>query len=100
MLNDSYWEEYNDGERAFLWSADGERIAYIQKKDLLWNCMIYPELIAESFYYNGTSSIKEVEWQVTLYIGNKCDRIANQLHKIRDHLPSIHELADKAMETK
>ena len=91
MLNDSYWEEYNDGERAFLWSADGERIG---------NCMIYPELIAESFYYNGTSSIKEVEWQVTLYIGNKCNRIANQLHKIRDHLPSIHELADKAMETK
>ena len=32
MLNDSYWKEYNDGERAFLWSAGGEKIAYIQKK--------------------------------------------------------------------
>ena len=32
MLNDSYWKEYNNGECAFLWSADGEKIAYIQKK--------------------------------------------------------------------
>ena len=96
MLNGSYWKEYNDGERAFLRSAGGETIAYIQKKDTVWDCMIYPELIAESFYYNGMSSIEEVEWQVTLYIGNKCNRIANQLHKIRDHLPSLHELADRA----
>jgi len=95
MLNDSYWKEYNDGERAFLWSG-GETIAYIQKKDTAWDCMIWPELIAESFYYNGMSSIEEVEWQVTLYIGNKCNRIANQLHEIREHLPSVHELAEKA----
>ena len=44
--------------------------------------------------------MEEVEWQVTLYIGNKCNKIANQLHKIRDHLPSIHELAEKAGVTK
>ena len=73
-----------------------KKIAYIQKKDTAWNCMIWPELIAESFYYNGMSSIEEVEWQVTLYIGNKCNKIANQLHKIRDHLPSVHELAERA----
>lgn len=99
MLNDSYWKEYrvaNDGESAFLWSANGEKLAYIQRKDIVWDCIIYPELIAESFYYNGMSSIEEVEWQVTLYINNKCNNIANQLHKIRNHLPSIHELARKA----
>ena len=99
MLNDSYWKEYNDGERAVLYSAEGEEVgvlAYIQRKDLVWDCLIYHELIAESFYYNGMSSIEEVEWQVTLYINNKCNKIANQLHKIRDHLPSIHELARKA----
>lgn len=95
MLNDSYWKEYNDGERAFLWSAGGETIAYIQKKDTVWDCTILPKLIAESFYYNGMSSIEEVEWQVTLYIGNKCNKIANQLHKIRDHLPSVHDLAER-----
>ena len=96
MLNDSYWEEYNDGERAFLWSAEGEKIAYIQKKDTAWSCFIYEEFISEDFYWRGMDSIKEVEWQVTLYIGNKCNRIANQLQKIRDHLPSIHELAERA----
>lgn len=96
MLNDSYWKEYNDGERAYLWSAGGEIIAYIQKKDTVWDCMIYPELIAESFYYNGMSSIEEVEWQITLYIYNRCNRIANQLHKIRDHLPSVHDLGERA----
>lgn len=96
MLNDSYWKEFNNGERAMLYSADGEKIAYIQKKDTVWDCMIWSELIAESFYYNGMSSIEEVEWKVTLYINNKCNKIANQLHKIRDHLPSIHELAEKA----
>ena len=60
--------------------------------------MIYPELIAESFYYNGLSSIEEVEWQVTLYINNKCNKIANQLHKIRDHLPGLRELREKALD--
>ena len=96
MLNDSYWKEYNDGERAYWLPANGEEaLAYIQRKDTVWDCLIYPELIAESFYYNGMSSIEEVEWQVTLYIDNKCNKIANQLHKIRDHLPSIHELAKR-----
>jgi hypothetical protein len=96
MLNDSYWKEYNDGERAFLWSAEGEKIAYIQRKDGIWSCFIYEEFISEDFYWRGMDSIKEVEWQVTLYIGNKCDRITSQLQKFRDHLPSVHELADRA----
>lgn len=97
MLNDSYWKEFNNGERAMLYSADGkEIIAYVQKKDTVWDCTIYPDFIAEGFYYRGMSSVEEVEWQVTLYINNKCNKIANQLHKIRDHLPSIHELAEKA----
>lgn len=96
MLHDSYWKEYNDSERAFLWSADGETLAYIQKKDTMWDCMICPELIAESFYYNGLSTVEEVEWQVTLFINNKCNKIANQLHTIRDHLPGIRELDKRA----
>lgn len=96
MLNDSYWKEYNDGERAILWSANGETLAYIQRKDSVWDCLIYPELVAENFYYNGLSTMEEVEWQVTLFINNKCNKMANQLHEIRDHLPSIHKLAKKA----
>ena len=53
MLDNSYWKEYNDGERAYLWSADGEKIAFIQKKDTVWDCIVWPQLIAENFYYNG-----------------------------------------------
>ena len=95
-MNYSYWEEYNDREHALLFSTDGENLAYIKKKDKLWDCTILPELIATNFYYMGTDSIEEVEWQITLYIYNECNKIANQLHKIRDHLPNIYELAERA----
>lgn len=95
MLDDSYyWKEYNDG-RACLFSVDKHMIAFIEKKDDIWYCKIYPELISEDFYFPLVSSIEEIEWQVTLHINSKCNKIANQLHKIRDHLPSIHELAEK-----
>ena len=100
MLNDSNWLEYNDGQRAILRASNGETIASIQKDGLLWYCMMLPKLLAQDFYYKNIDSIEEVEWQVTLYIYNRCNEIANQLHKIRDHLPSIHELAEKAGVTK
>ena len=96
MLNDSYWKEYNGGERALLQDADGNTIAYIQKKDYVWDCKVYPELIKENFYFGGIHSIEEVEWQVTLYIEDKCRNVMNNVCKIRDHLPSIHELAERA----
>lgn len=96
MLNDSYWKEYNDGERAYLYSADNKNIAYVQKKDSAWDCTIYPKFIAEKFYWRGIDSVEEIKWQITLYIYNRCNEIANQLHRIRDHLPSIHELAERA----
>ena len=95
MLNDSYWKEYNNGERAYLRSANGENIAYIQREETVWSCTIYPKLINESFYWKGITTLSELEWQMTLYIHNQCNKIANQLHSIRDHLPSIHELADR-----
>ena len=96
MLNDSYWEEYNGGERAFLKSVSGDTIAYIQKKDSIWDCKIYPELIKENFYLRGMNSIEETEWQVTLYIDDNCRNIMNNVCEIRDHLPIIHELAERA----
>lgn len=99
MLNDSYWKEYN-GERAYLYSSDNTKIAYIQEQENVWDCTIYPEYIAEGFYLMNIDSIEEAEWQITLYIYNRCNEIANQLYKIRDHLPSIHELAEKAGVTK
>ena len=100
MLNDSYWKEYNNGERAYLYSADGNKIAYIQKKENTWDCTIYSEFIVEEFRLIYVDGIEEAEWQITLYIYNRCNEIANQLHKIRDHLPNIHELAEKARDDK
>ena len=100
MLNDSYWKEYNDGERAYLYSSDNRKIAYIQKRENAWDCKIYPKFITDGFYLMNIDSIEETEWQITLYIYNRCNEIANQLHKLRDHLPSIHELAEKAGVTK
>ena len=96
----SYWKEYNGGERAYLLSPDKEKIACIQRKDSVWDCTIYPELIAEEFYWRGIDSIEEIEWQMTIYIHKRCNSIANQLHKIRDHLPDIHELAAKIFDDK
>lgn len=96
MLNDSYWNEYNDREMASLYSSDNKKIAIIQKQESGWDCTIYPKYIAEGFYLMNIDSIEEAEWQMTLYIHNRCNEIANQLHKIRDHLPSIHELAKRA----
>lgn len=100
MLNDSYWNEYNDKEQAYLHSNDGELIAHVHKNNTAWKCVICSDLISEEFYWRGIDSIEEVEWKVTLYIYNRCNEIANQLHKIRDHLPSIHGLAEKAGITK
>jgi hypothetical protein len=39
-----------------------------------------------------SKSIEEAEWQATLEIYNTCNILANQCHKLRDHLPSIHKL--------
>ena len=71
MLNDSYWKEYNNGERAFLYSVDKQVLAYIQRKDNVWDCSINIDLIAEKFYWRGIDSIEEMEWQMTLYIYNR-----------------------------
>ena len=79
---------------------NGEKIAYIQKQESGWDCTICPKYIAEGFYLMYIDSIEEAEWQMTLYIYDRCNEIANELHKLRDHLPSIHELAEKAGVTK
>ena len=42
----------------------------------------------------GLKSKEEAVWQATVWIYNECNAIANSFHRIRDHLPSIHELAD------
>ena len=99
MLNDSYWREIeiDNGKFAFLSSNPyAQVIAYAVNDGNSWHCEILPELIKGTLYYDGALSIEEVEWQVTLYINKQCIVLANELCKIRDHLPSIHYLADRA----
>lgn len=71
-----------------------KKIAYVQKKESLWQCTIYPEFITEEFNLKGLDSLEEVEWQITLYIHNRCNKIASQLHQIRDHLPIAYKELD------
>lgn len=62
--------------------------------DLGW--FVYLPCIDEQFYKIEAATAEEAEWRVTLLLYNRCNQMANYFHKIRDHLPSIHELADKA----
>ena len=62
--------------------------------DLGW--FVYLPCIDQQFYKVKASSVEEVEWQVTLLLYDRCNQMANYFHKIRDNLPSIHDLADKA----
>lgn len=41
-------------------------------------------------------SMPAAEWHAVCSLGHFCNKKANYYHKIRDHLPSVHELAKKA----
>lgn len=41
-------------------------------------------------------SADEAKWRATLMIYDRCNMNANYYHKIRDHLPDIHDLARDA----
>ena len=51
--------------------------------------------------FPNTARLKDMDnaehaiWQATLWIYNQCNKIANSFHHIRNHLPSIHELAEE-----
>ena len=41
-------------------------------------------------------SADEAKWRATLMVYDDCNRKANYYHKIRDHLPDVHDLARDA----
>lgn len=41
-------------------------------------------------------SPEEAMWRATVHVYDYCNRLANHYHRIRDHLPSLHELAREA----
>ena len=42
------------------------------------------------------ASPEKAMWLATLSIYDNCNRMANHYHRIRDHLPSVRDLAEKA----
>jgi len=42
-------------------------------------------------------SLEYAEWQAVLHLGNRCNAEANYYHRIRDKLPSVHDLAERAL---
>ena len=50
----------------------------------------------DSQYHVVADSMEYAEWDAVNNLYNKCNYKANYYHKIRDHLPSIRDLAEKA----
>ena len=86
------WED--EGRQIVL--RDGRKtLARARNMDNLgW--FVYLPCIDEQFYKIEASTVEEAKWRVTLLLYDRCNGMANYYHKIRDHLPSIHELAEAA----
>ena len=100
MLNDTKWEPFDESEE-FLKNCDGMIIARLRKhwNEARWICTFSPQLdnvdVHFSLELEGIKSVEEARWQATAWIYNQCNYIANHFHRIRDHLPSVHELAEE-----
>lgn len=95
MLNDNKWVRTNYGD-SILYTADNKEIAKIISygdgyyKLILWLDNRHLDFVLE------LDSMEIAEWQAGLIIYKECNSIANRMHYIRDHLPSSHEMYDKA----
>ena len=98
-MSNAHWEVYDNGERAWLFDKDEHVRAVITRDEdsgNKWECILFYDCIKGKLYWSEDYTIEEMKWQVTLYINNKCNDIICQTCSIRDHLPSIHELARQA----
>lgn len=98
MLNDWRWEKVDRSEYK-LKDASGQTIAYLFRNyDSRWFCRFHNDDWNMNFgvTFEGLKNAEEVIWQTTLWIYNTCNHVANSFHRIRDHLPSLHELREIA----
>lgn len=91
-MNDIIWKQI--GECLGLYAADDDLIASIEKEDLkVWHLYSYIQYdTVEKLIY--ANSIEEAKWKATNELYNQCNKCANYYHRIRDHLPNIHNLYD------
>lgn len=95
MLNDYKWIRTDSGD-SILYTTDNKKIATILSygnnnyKLLFW-------LGKEHFDFDlECGSMEIAEWRAGLVIYDECQKILNRICKIRDHLPSPHEMYKKA----
>ena len=94
MLNDWTWEKVDDAEMR-LKDSSGKLISYIVRTAPgLWYCRLYND---DCYMHSGVAlvdmkSAEEAMWQATLWINKECNRVAKSFHRIRNHLPRLHEL--------
>ena len=78
---------------SFLYNEDGNELIRIIQLD---NCYEITFTAFKEYERINAGSMEEAEWKAVLIMSNKCNQKANYYHKIRDHLPSIRELAERA----
>ena len=95
MLNDDKWVRTKYGD-SILYTADNKEIAKILSYGDGYYKLIF-WLNNQHFDFDlELESIEIAEWQAGLVIYDECQKILNRVCKIRDHLPSPHEMYDKA----
>ena len=96
MLHNWHWKKVELDEEHLVDDNDNV-VAKLMYTEWGWRCVFYNSKCNTKYVSQiHANSIEEARWQATLYIHNECNFIANSYHYIRDHLPSIHELAEAA----
>ncbi len=87
------WEKVSKTEYK-LTDSCGLTVGYLALNyDRSW-CRFYNDDFDMKFSLTieGLKNTEEAIWQATLWIYQTCNQVANSFHRIRDHLPSLHEL--------
>lgn len=88
------WKD--EGNQQCLYDDSEKLICRIKKITGQINWALYAPDIFDELYMFPAHTKEVARWRATVMVYNECNRIANYFHKIRDHLPSLHELAAEA----
>ena len=93
MLNDSKWVKVDDSQYNLYNEKDGmiAVLSYDEYTDT-YGVDDYSDYADEV----KASSIEEAMWRATVMLSNYYNRLIGEYMKLRDHLPSLGELYDKA----
>ena len=92
MLNDWKWEKISNHEYIIRDDNYKTVIDLLQTPDKTWVCIFCD---VEYQRFSDDMTIEEMQWQAVVSADKLCNKIANNFHHIRDHLPSMYSLFDK-----